>query len=89
MVRNGISETVAMSISGHITRSVFDRYNIVSDSDLKQAAMTMHQASLRRLADETHLSDNGVGQGLGRGKGKTVKDADEAVNSSAIGILPN
>jgi integrase len=37
MVRGGTDPAIAMKISGHCTRAVFDRYNIISEDDMRDA----------------------------------------------------
>ena len=38
LVWAGVSEAVAMKLTGHKTRAVFDRYDITSGRDLTEAA---------------------------------------------------
>jgi hypothetical protein len=50
----GVKETVAMRLSGHRTRSVFDRYNIVSEDDLIDASKKL-EAFLAEAVKESKI----------------------------------
>ena len=61
MVRAGVPERVAMMISGHKTQSVFERYNIVNEDDLRKASQRV-----KKYHEELVTLQNGHDLGIVR-----------------------
>lgn len=70
LVRAGVPETVVMKISGHRTRSVFDRYNVTSEEDYKGAA-----EGLERYIQQQKVTNT-----------VTLRDASEAPSSEMAAV---
>jgi hypothetical protein len=80
LVRAGVPERIAMRMTGRKTRSVFERYNIVSECDLVDAAQKLNvlqparpagseDPALHRESDPTSQIANGLASPKQRSRG--------------------
>jgi integrase len=60
LIRSGVPEKVAMMISGHKTRAILDRYNIVDERDLKDTARRLGEYIAQKDASQTDWHTSGT-----------------------------
>ena len=56
MVNMGVPERVAMNVTGHKTRAIFDRYHIVSPADLQEVARKLTGTIGQTLLDANSVT---------------------------------
>jgi hypothetical protein len=91
LVRAGVPEKVAMLISGHKNRNVFERYNISNDRDVRAAAVSLdaareHEHEAAKHAEATLEQAAQFGQSLGRVERKTESSH---LPDDRLVVLPN
>ncbi len=63
LVRAGVSEHVDQQMTGHLTRAIFDTYDIVSTGDLKAAAIKLSERINTQTTAKTTATDHRAGSG--------------------------
>ncbi len=79
--RLGVAESVAMKISGHVTASIFKRYDIIEQADLEDAAARLDAKQKSNAAE--------FGQSLGRVVENSTKNTAVADQRQTVAVLPN
>jgi len=62
LVRAGVPERVAMAVTGHKTRAISDRYNIVNEADLRSADSKVGAYVREQASDPNGHSSGTVGR---------------------------
>jgi hypothetical protein len=83
--RLGVQETIAMRISGHKTRDVFERYNIIDEADLADAASRL---DTKQNAAAVEVNRD-FGHDLGTIAADCTKTASDAQLNLTTAVLPN
>ena len=83
MIREGVPEHEAMAVSGHLDRSMLQRYSIAKEQDVKRVAQRMTERFLRQRKDGTRQDPEKLWHKLWHGD-STASRAEDASNSAKL-----
>ena len=78
---------MAMRISGHKTRSVFERYNITSEADLHDAAAKLNASSVVQVAMKRTVPTPWQPENRLRGQGQPCQRSPVYLDPISLSLL--